>query len=65
MDSIAGDAALKFDPKDPSVIAAAMHRLVADEELRGRLTVAGPRRAAEFSWHTTAHGILEALRSAC
>ena len=65
MDSIAGDAALKFDPKDPSVIAAAMHRLVADEELRGRLTVAGPRRAAEFSWHTTAHGILEALRGAC
>ncbi len=65
MDSIAGDAALKFDPKEPSAIAAAMHRLVADEELRRRLAAAGPRRAAEFSWRTTAHGILEALQSAC
>ncbi len=65
MDSIAGDAALKFDPKDSSAIAAAMDRLVADEELRGRLAAAGPKRAAEFSWRTTAYGILEALRSAC
>ena len=65
MDSLAGDAALKFDPRDPSDIAAAMHRLVADEELRGRLAVAGPRRAAEFSWRTTAQGVLEALRDAC
>jgi glycosyltransferase involved in cell wall biosynthesis len=65
MDSIAGDAALKFDPKDASAIATAMHRLVADEGLRDRLTEAGPRRAAQFSWRTTAQGVLEALRSAC
>ena len=65
MDSIAGDAALKFDPKDASAIAAAMHRLVNDGELRGRLTQAGPRRAAHFSWRTTAEGILNALHSAC
>jgi glycosyltransferase involved in cell wall biosynthesis len=65
MDSIAGDAALKFDPRDTSAIAAAMHRLVVDEELRGRLTAAGPKRAAQFSWRATAHGVLEALRSAC
>ena len=61
MDSLAGDAALKFDPRDPSAIAEVMHRLVTDDELRRRLAAAGPRRAAEFSWRSTAKGVLEAL----
>jgi glycosyltransferase involved in cell wall biosynthesis len=61
MNSIAGGAALKFDPRDPSAIAAAMERLVADDELRASLAAAGPLRAAQFSWRTTAEGILEAL----
>ena len=61
MDSIAAGAALKFDPKDPSAIAAAMHRLVTDETLRRELAEAGPRRAAEFSWSTTARGVLDSL----
>jgi glycosyltransferase involved in cell wall biosynthesis len=61
MDSLAADAALKFDPKEPSAIAVAMHRLVSDQALRERLAEAGPRRAAEFSWHSTARGVLDAL----
>ncbi len=61
MDSIAAGAALKFDPKDASAIAGAMHRLVSDEALRQRLAAAGPRRAAEFSWRTTARGVLDSL----
>ena len=61
MDSIAAGAALKFDPRNPAEIAGAMERLVSDETLRQRLTEAGPRRAAEFSWHSTARGVLEAL----
>jgi glycosyltransferase involved in cell wall biosynthesis len=63
MNSIAADAALKFDPRDPSAIADAMHRLVTDGELRQRLAVAGPLRAAQFSWRTTAEGVLDALCS--
>jgi len=63
MNGIAGDAALKFDPRDPSAIAGAMHRLVTDGELRQRLAAAGPRRAAQFSWRTTAEGVLNALTS--
>jgi glycosyltransferase involved in cell wall biosynthesis len=63
MDSIAGDAALKFDPLDSTAIAGAMHRLVSDDTLRLRLAEAGPRRAAEFSWLTTAQGVLDALIS--
>jgi glycosyltransferase involved in cell wall biosynthesis len=61
MDSIAADAALKFDPRDPSAIADAMHRLVTDSTLRDRLAAAGPLRAAQFSWDATARGVLDAL----
>ena len=64
MNGIAGDAALKFDPRDASAIAEAMHRLVTDSELRHRLATAGPLRAAQFSWRTTAEGVLDALRGA-
>jgi hypothetical protein len=41
-----------------------MHRLVTDTDLRQRLAAAGPLRAAQFSWRTTAEGVLDALRSA-
>jgi alpha-1,3-rhamnosyl/mannosyltransferase len=63
MNGIAGTAALKFDPRDPSAIAEVMHRLVTDTDLRQRLAAAGPLRAAQFSWRTTAEGVLDALRS--
>ncbi len=33
-------------------------------ELYARLSAAGPRRAAEFSWRKTAEATLEALRDA-
>jgi glycosyltransferase involved in cell wall biosynthesis len=61
MDSIAADAALKFDPRNTAEIAGAMRRLVTDDTLRLRLAKAGPRRAAEFSWRTTAEGVLRSL----
>jgi alpha-1,3-rhamnosyl/mannosyltransferase len=64
MNGIAGDAALKFDPRDPSAIAEVMHRLVTDVGLRQRLAAAGPLRAAQFPWRATAEGVLDALRSA-
>jgi len=57
-----GDAALRFDPHNPSEMAAALRRIASDEELRRRLAEAGPRRAAEFSWRKTAAVTLEALR---
>ena len=45
--SIAGDAALQFDPSDPEAIAAAMRRVVDDEDAAVRgWPAAGPRRAA-------------------
>ena len=57
-----GDAALRFDPRDPAALSAALRRIVSDEALRQRLADAGPRRAAEFSWRKTAQITLAALQ---
>lgn len=65
LSSISADAALHFDPCDPSAIAAAMLRLVEDQDLRARLEVTGPQRAAEFSWLKTAEETLRALDDVC
>jgi glycosyltransferase involved in cell wall biosynthesis len=62
MNGIAGTAALKFDPHDPSAIADVMDRLVSDDELRQSLAAAGPLRAAQFPWRNTAEGVLATLR---
>jgi glycosyltransferase involved in cell wall biosynthesis len=64
LSSIAAEAALQFDPRDPSAIAAAMLRLVDDNDLRARLSRDGPRRAAQFSWRATAKATLDALCAA-
>lgn len=51
---LGADAALYFDPDSVEEIASAIHRVWADEELRGSLIERGRRRAAEFSWTRTA-----------
>lgn len=50
----AGDAALLFDPDSPEQIAAALRRLWTDSRLREELGDRGRRRAAAFSWESTA-----------
>jgi glycosyltransferase involved in cell wall biosynthesis len=59
--SDAGDAALQFDPEDEKALLDAMTRLVCDEGLRAQLSAAGPERAGQFSWQTTARLTLEVL----
>ncbi|MCU1232832.1 MAG: glycosyl transferase, group 1, partial [Candidatus Solibacter sp.] len=61
LNEIAGDAALKFDPRDPAAIAAALRGLVDDQPLRAQLACAGPLRAAKFDGRTTARLMLEAF----
>ncbi len=58
---IAAGAAFKFDPGDPAAIAAAMDRITTDAPLRAYLAEAGPLRAAQFAWRTTAELTLAAL----
>ena len=59
---IAGDAALRFDPRDPAALLDALRQITGDERLRERLSKEGPRRAKDFSWRKTAEITLEALR---
>ena len=54
MPEVAGEAALLVDPTDEAAISAAISTLATDEHLRERLTAAGLKRAATFSWHDTA-----------
>jgi glycosyltransferase involved in cell wall biosynthesis len=61
LSSIAGNAAVQFDPADPAAIERAMLRVTEDQPLRQRLMRAGPLRAAEFSWTATARKTLAAL----
>jgi alpha-1,3-rhamnosyl/mannosyltransferase len=61
---IAGDAALKFDPRNCEAMAAAIARITDDQEIRERLAAAGPLRASAFSWRATAEKTLQALLSA-
>ena len=61
---VAGSAALTFDPEDEGAIAAAIERLLSDEELRGRLSRAGRDRASEFTWERTAELTVESYRRA-
>jgi glycosyltransferase involved in cell wall biosynthesis len=62
--SLVGDAALQFDPHDTAAISRAMAQITDDALLRDRLSGAGPRRAAQFSWEATAEATLAALVTA-
>jgi len=61
---VAGDAALLVDPGNEEEIAHGLSRLLSDEELRARLSEAGPARAAAFTWERTARATAEAIRRA-
>jgi glycosyltransferase involved in cell wall biosynthesis len=64
LSSMAGDAALLFDPSSDSAMLEALVRVTSDDALRTELAVSGPRRAASFSWNTTARMTLDVLLEA-
>ena len=45
-----GEAGLLIEPNEPSLLAAAMIKLIDDPSLRGRLSEQGRKRAERFSW---------------
>lgn len=61
---VAADAALYFDPRRPEEIAAAVKQLTRDRDLRSRLIERGRKRAAEFSWKSSAEKTLEVFEQA-
>jgi glycosyltransferase involved in cell wall biosynthesis len=61
---LAAGAALQFDPFDPRAMREALESVVGDDALRQRLSLAGPVRAAQFSWRSTAQATLDILLEA-
>lgn len=61
---IAGSAALLFDPFREEEMSEALLRLIRDEELRHRLSTAGPLRAGNFSWRMAAGQTLRVIETA-
>ncbi len=62
--TLAGNAALLFDPDRVEDIAAALRRITGDETLRRTLSEAGPARARDFNWEKAARATLEVLTEA-
>lgn len=61
---VAGDAALLFDPRQESQIAAALLRLLEDEQLRERLRTLGRKRTELFTWERAARLTLKSYARA-
>jgi glycosyltransferase involved in cell wall biosynthesis len=59
MREVLGNAALYFDPTDPSSVAAALSALADDPHMRTRLAQVGMERAGGFSWEKTAKATLD------
>lgn len=61
---VAGEAALTVPPDDVAALAAALRAVLRNGALARRLRVAGPIRAASFTWRETARGVAEVYREA-
>lgn len=59
---IADRAAVLVDPYDTDALAGALALVVRDEGRRSELVAAGHRRVQDFSWSTTADGLLDLYR---
>jgi D-inositol-3-phosphate glycosyltransferase len=59
-----GVSGLLVEGHGPRDWAAALRRLVTDDELRSRLSAGAVRQAQEFSWERTAERTLEVYRQA-
>ncbi|MDB5196680.1 MAG: glycosyltransferase family 4 protein [Flaviaesturariibacter sp.] len=64
MQEIAGDAALYFDPAEPSSIADQLMRIYKDESLRSEIIQKGAAVVAQYSWDRTAALLWESITKA-
>jgi glycosyltransferase involved in cell wall biosynthesis len=61
---LTGEHAVLVNPLDVQDIADGLMRLATDDELRARLSAAGPQQAARFTWEACAAQALSALQEA-
>jgi D-inositol-3-phosphate glycosyltransferase len=59
-----GHSGLLVDSHEPRDWAAAMRRVLEDDELRSRLEAGAVDQARQFSWERTAHNTLDVYRRA-
>jgi glycosyltransferase involved in cell wall biosynthesis len=62
---VAGAAARLVPPGSSEGLAQAIIELLRDKDERQRLSVAGPKRAQQFSWNRTAQSMLGVYHQAC
>jgi glycosyltransferase involved in cell wall biosynthesis len=62
---LCGDAALLVTPGDPRQLAGALAAVLGDAATAGRLRLAGPSRAAAFSWRRCAEETAAVYREIC
>ena len=62
MPEILGDAGVYFDPERPDEIAAALRKLIADPELRGRCAEGSYATAQRYSWQRCAQETFAFMR---
>ena len=60
---VAGGAAILFNPADVTDMAGVLEKLVFDHGLRATLAVAGPKRAAVFTWKRHAEKVACKIQS--
>jgi glycosyltransferase involved in cell wall biosynthesis len=56
---VVGNAAVLVNPENVFEIMRALHRVLIDQALRGRMKERGYQQAAKFSWETSVRRILE------
>lgn len=59
---VTGDASLNFNPYDVTALAETLYQVLTKPELRQHLREMGLKRAAQFSWQSTAEGTLKVYR---
>lgn len=59
---VIGDAGLIFPEGDADALAEALRRMLADEDLRARLSLAGQARVEQYSWQRVAEKTYELYR---
>lgn len=61
---VIGDAGVLVDPLDVPALTTALDAVLADRQLRDRLSAAGITRAARFSWRASADALMGAYAQA-
>jgi glycosyltransferase involved in cell wall biosynthesis len=58
-----GDGGLLLETKQPTLVAAAVHRVVTDRTVRDALVASGKRRLADFELGTSRQKLRDAIES--